>query len=575
MRILHTSINSFIRLTALSLTLICVGLQTMSQSNTAKTLQYKQLFPRNQTYEYQVLKAIDFNPSPTLANINLNETPKSFSELNDLEKAFGDLALLAVELYAAEFDPNADSQKLIRDIGNRNMPYYKPKITYILGLLVLNVVAGKGSDAPTLALKGWATDIYRSIKIRSARAVLDEYEKWKADPCGYKADGYKAPPDCALKDKNYAEWFSEKKPPEEIIGKAGLKSVLAGNVDAVTSTMALGVTAVSVAVASSMVQSGLGVLTPLLVEGATKILPTSLYAAFGGSGAAGIGSVSWAGVVAAPVAAIVMVVVVGTMEGFKVVEATKIEPMLKMKLGAAMVEHIDISNALMDDNARSMFIWAFQEAALKGFQLTNPKMNGEVRFYCQAGYVSKFKLSYTVGGKPINLETSDLTIGNEQYLSIPHDAKNIRVQGFYAAAGWKEIFNQTLVQPTYICYTSYGTVFEPKYKNDCPEVGSMVAKKNELTLTHGGGYVARLKVTYTQNGQTITLIDNNGLTAGWRKVFTIPQGASNVNVQGWSATGLAWEPWKQAINKTWPNPPNECLKIYGTTLDPKWNNECN
>ncbi len=561
--------------------LLCLGIQASAQSNNTQKFEYKQLFPRNQTYEYQVLKALDFNPNPGLANVNLNETVKSYAQLNDLEKAFGNLGLLAVELYAAQYDPSADPQKLLGGIRSRDMPYLKPTVTYILGLLVMNVVASKGNEAPTIALKGWATEMYRSIKVRSAKSVLDEYQKWKADPCGYKADGYTAPPDCALKDKNYTEWFADKKPPEAIIGKAGLKSVLSNNVGAVTSTMAIAVTSVSVAAATTMLQSGLGIMTTLIVEGGTKILPTTLYAAFGGSGAASIGSVSWAGVVAAPVAAAVMAIVVGTMEGFKVVEAAKVEPMLKLKLGAAMTEHIDIANALTDDNARSMFMWAFQEAAVKGFQLTEPKVNGEVRFYCQAGYVSKFKLSYTIdeplslNSKSVNVETSNLSVGNEQSFPIPYNAKNIRVQGFYAAAGWKEIFNQSLGQPTYICYTSYGTVFEPRYKNDCPEVGNMVAKKNELTLTHGGGYVARLRVTYVQNGQTVTLIDNSGLTAGWRKVFAIPQGASNISVEGWSATGLVWEPWKQVLNRKWPNPPNECLKIYGTTLDPKWNNECN
>jgi hypothetical protein len=265
------------------------------------------------------------------------------------------------------------------------------------------------------------------------------------------------------------------------------------------------------------------------------------------------------------------------MEGFAVVEAAKVEPMLKMKLGAAMTDPINIVNVMADSSSRDMFFIAFQESALKNFQITDPKVDGEVRFYCQAGYVSSFRLSYTVNGQDQTFTTPDLSAGFEKSFAIPYNASNIRVQGWYALGGWKELFNQTLAAPTYICYTSYGTVFpnDQHYKTDCPEVGSMTTKQNELTVTQGGGYTARITLTYTQNGKTVTSIDQDGLNIGWRKVFTIPADASNIRLVVKDATGLLWDPWKTVIDKTWPSPPNECIKVYGTTLDPKWDNECN
>ncbi|TMI83936.1 MAG: hypothetical protein E6H10_06875, partial [Bacteroidetes bacterium] len=213
--------------------------------------------------------------------------------------------------------------------------------------------------------------------------------------------------------------------------------------------------------------------------------------------------------------------------------------------------------------------------------------NGEVRFYCQAGYVSKFKLSYTAFGtdsrgypidKPYEFTTNELAVGNEESFAIPYDAKNIKVQGWYALAGWKEIFNQTVAAPSYLCYTTYGTVFEPKYKTDCPEVANMTTKPNELTVTQGGGYLAWVKLTYTQNGKTVVVQDQTGFSLGWRKVYAIPKDATNINLVIKDATGLSGllgSPWKTIIDKTWPLPPNECIKVYGTTLDPKWNSECN
>jgi Thiol-activated cytolysin beta sandwich domain len=236
---------------------------------------------------------------------------------------------------------------------------------------------------------------------------------------------------------------------------------------------------------------------------------------------------------------------------------------------------INITNEMADSSSRNMFFIAFQEAAEKKFVVAPPQVDGEIRFYCQAGYVSSFRLSYTLNGQAVTKTTKDLSVGFEETFPIPYNATNIKAQGWYALAGWKDLFNVTLAEPTYICYTSYGTVFQPSYKTDCPEVGNMTTRANQLTVTQGGGYSAWVRLTYTQNGQTVTKLDQSSTAAGWRQVFDIPSNATNIRLQAWSNTGWIGEPWKTIIDKTWPNPPNECIKVYGTTLDPKWNNECN
>ena len=48
----------------------------LSAQTSAKTVIVKQLFPRNQTYEYLMLKALGFNTNPSLTNVDLNETVK-------------------------------------------------------------------------------------------------------------------------------------------------------------------------------------------------------------------------------------------------------------------------------------------------------------------------------------------------------------------------------------------------------------------------------------------------------------------------------------------------------------------
>lgn len=550
---------------------------------TSVTLAYvpiRTLFVRGQSYEYRMLQAMKFFPYSN--QILLGGAVPQYSGIDPLGQAFGSLGLLAAEVYSSQF-PNATAESILSDINNSLQT--RQKVFGILAMLVMGKISKGAADPQTIALKNWATDLYYSIKVRTAKAVLTEYQKWKGDPCGYTADGYTRPPDCALGGLNFTQWYGTHSAPQDIIAKAGMKSVLGNNTDAMASGIAIALATVTIGASAAAVMSGLGVIvgsTLVNTAGVPIILSlTSLCSAFGGSGgmagaaAGAIGAVSWGGVVAAPVAAAILAIVVGTIEGFRVVEQAKVEPMLKMKLGAAMAEPINISNMMADTNSAKMFFVGFQEAAANGFQIIQPKVDGEVRFYCQAGYVSSFKLSYTLNGQAVTKTTKDLSVGYEETFPIPYNATSIGVEGLYSLGGWKQLFNQTLVRPTYICYTSYGTIFQPSFKTDCPEVGNMTTQANQLTITQGGGYSAWVRLSYTLNGQTVTKIENNSVAAGWRQVVDIPVGSTNIHLQIWDATGLVWDPWKTVVDKTWPYPPNECVKVYGTTLDPKWNNECN
>lgn len=526
----------------------------------AQTVKVKTLFPREQTFEYAVLRAMKYS---TFANeILIGGQMKHYSNLSDLDKAFGKLALMAAEFsYAGNMTITA--QQALDQIQNTPNNIKRNQVAGILGVLLINEVQKTNTDPLTMALKNWATDLYRSVWVRSAKAVLDEYGKWKNDWCTYEGI---SPEQCRVQSQGISSLFASRKPPQDLIGKNGLKALLDNNADAVAVGTSLGLAAVGLV-------TSFGVLTSVMTFG-TAATTVSLFTAFGAKGVSILGA-GFAGVVAAPIAAAILCIVVGTIEGYAVIEAAKLEPMLKMKLGAAMTSPINIINVMADSTARDMFFIGFMESATKNFSITPPKVNGEVRFYCQAGYVSSFRLTYTLNGQAQTFTTPDLAVGQEKSFSIPYNATNIRVQGWYALGGWKELFNVALDKPTYICYTSYGTVFEPKYKTDCPEVGSMVTQPNQLTITQGGGYVAWIRLEYNEGGQTKRVLDKSDCPGGWRQVFTIPATATNIRLQAWSNTGLIWEPWKIIIDKTWPSPPNECIKVYNTTLDPKWNNECN
>ena len=540
----------------------------------------KEIFPRNETWEHRMLQAMNINPLGSLASYG-QLVPSN--QLAPLEQAFGRLSLLAAELLATKLTPGYTAPTLIYDISN--ISELRGQFNGILALLVMIESSKSSNDESVRALKTWSTRLFTSIKIRSAKAVLDQYQQWKSNPCNYNQPGYTKHPNCATPN-SYGDMFATMQPPSDIIAKAGLKSVLDKYAELVASGVSVGATGIALISAGMALTSTLGATTATVGSTASYV---SLGTAFGGTGGTGaasggaIGAVGWASVAAAPIAATIFAIIVGTTEGIKVVEAAKVEPMLKLKLGVAMTDYINITNVLSDSNGRTMFLVAFMEAAQKRYQVTPANVDGEVRFYCQAGYISKFKLSYSLNvdktgyfaeNKTFEFSTKDLNVGSEESFTVPAGAKNITIRGTYLAGTWKELFNVKWDKPNYLCYTTYGTIFDAKYKTDCPEVNNMSARPNKLTLTHGGGYTAWFTLTYKRADGVAVKEESKGFTIARTNFYQIPTGATNVQLVIRSATGLLWEPWKEFFNKTWPEPPNECIRIYGTSLHPTWNNEC-
>ena len=548
--------------------------QDQPEAGAATTVVLRRIFPRGQGYEARMLKALQFGWYGN--QIWLGGTPPAASSLPALDQGFAQLALAAAEAYYAS-QPQVTADEVIRQVENLNDQNPRRGVTGYLGLLLAGKMLDQSRDAPTVALRTWATDLFRNQKITAAKSSLDEYLRWKNDPCGYEG---KPAGEC----QTMANLFTTRTPPQDMIALKALNSVMGGRANeiAAATTIAAGAAAMTAAGAALTAALGTVVIQGSVTTGGVVIsqVATSLFAAFGGTGGAAAGGAgaiggAWASVVAAPIAAAVMVAVVGTMEGFKVVEAARVEPMLRLKLGAAMTENIVIENALVDQNTANFFFLGFENVAANRFAIPASNVAGEVRFYNQAGYVARFKLAYTLNGAPQSFSTSNLPVGRDETFAIPSAATNIVASGeWFDGINWKSLFTRSLPRPTMIGFTSYGTVFSPQVKDEYPEISNIIAAANELTVTQGGGYVAWIRVTYQQGSQTVTPVDNGSVGAGWRQVFTIPANATNIRLQAWSKTGLVWEPWKTIIDKQYPSPPNECIKVYGTTLDPKWNNEC-
>jgi hypothetical protein len=533
----------------------------------------RQIFPRGQSYEAQILQALRYGIYGN--QIFLGGQAPMASGLPALDQGFARLALAAAEAYYAN-QPQITPDQVLSQLRSNSTA--KSAVIGNLGLILITKMFDMSRDPQTVALRQWATELYRNQRITAAKASLDQYLLWKADPCGYEG---RPAGEC----QTMANLFTTRTPPQDMIALKALGQVMSAQTQqvATATTIAAGALATTVA-AAALTTAALGtVVVPGAVTTSGVVIgqvTTSLFAAFGGSGGSAAGAAgalggAWVGVAAAPIAAAVMIVVVGTMEGMKVVEAARVEPMLKLKLGAAMTEDIVIENALTDANAKDFFFLAYQAAAANGFALPRNNVAGEVRFFNQAGYVARFKLAYNLNGSPQSNSTQTLAVGHDETFAIPAAATNIVASGeWFDGINWKSLFTRSLSRPTYIGFTSYGTVFGPSYKDEYPEISNIIAQANQLTVTQGGGYVAWIRVTYTRGGQGVTAVDDSGAGAGWRQVLTIPTDATNIHLQAWTKTGLVWDPWHGIIDKTYPSPPNECIKVYGTTLDPKYNNEC-
>lgn len=534
----------------------------------------RQIFVRDQAYEARILKALNYGYYGNREFLD-GQYPQAGS-LPPLERGFAHLAMAAAEAYYAT-QPDVTPDVAISQLGSVTRAH--DAMIANLAVLLVAKMTDRSRDAETVALREWVTTAYRQQKVAAAKAALDQYLLWKNDPCGYEK---KPAGEC----KTMANLFTTRTPPQDMIALNAINGVLASNASAVASSATIGAVAVVGAGAAALTSAAIGVVVvPGTISTAGAMVgqvSTSLFAAFGGTGAGAgggagaIGAGGFAGVAAAPIAAAVLAVVVGTMEGFKVVEAARVEPMLRLKLGAAMSEPIVIENALSESQAINFFYIAFQNAAKNRFAIPAPNVDGEVRFYNQAGYVARFTLAYTLAGARKSLTTSALAVGREESFSIPAAATAVVASGeWFNGVSWKSLFTKNLSGPTYIGYTSYGTVFSPAVKDEYPEISNIQQSSEQLlSITHGGGYIAKIKVTYTRAGATVVALNRTAVSAGFKQTIFIPSDATNIYMEAFSETGWVGEPWKQIIKKTWPSAPSECIKIYGTTLAPRWNNEC-
>jgi len=95
-----------------------------------------------------------------------------------------------------------------------------------------------------------------------------------------------------------------------------------------------------------------------------------------------------------------------------------------------------------------------------------------------------------------------------------------------------------------------------------------------VRLKHDGAYVARFTVSWEEadhNGEYGPHSWSSGeVTADYTHQVDLPGDARRVKIHADAATGLVWDPWGDAINVTEDGPTNKTYRIFGTTLDRKY-----
>ncbi len=531
-------------------------------------------FPRQLTWESDLCKSLG------IAGVAAN-----YSGLTAFQQAIGTMALDATEVFfAAIGQPNLTPAEALNKLNgeivisggagaNSSM---KTKITGIIGALVVDKIKKNGTDAQTVAVRNWAVEVFRQIKVDAAVGTLKEYKIWKNNPCSYSAPGYTKPQECnaVVGNNPYNSMWKTSKPPSDLLLKAGL-AYAAGSNNQIVQGVSGALAGVSLVAGFAAVTSGLGVATSGV--GPTT---TALFYAFGsgsGSGAAAIGATSWAGVAAGPAAVITAAIMVGVTQGAAVIEGEQAEWKLKQAIAAAMKENINMVNVLADKNTGALFLIGLVKSAQNGWKPPVVEIEGEVTFFCEAGYVSKFTLTYTLNGQAKSFSTNEMTTGVWQKFAIPAAAKTIEVKGFMISAGEHQIFKELLATPTYTSYKVYGTIFKQEWSNDWPmSVGGEISTTaGQIKFLHGAGFVANWLISYDLPGKPGQSYNPTGTAFGWTKTYNLPLDATNVRILIQGGTGLAWEPWRTTYDLTTPTAPNVCIKIYGTSLDQKWNGDCN
>jgi hypothetical protein len=86
-------------------------------------------------------------------------------------------------------------------------------------------------------------------------------------------------------------------------------------------------------------------------------------------------------------------------------------------------------------------------------------------------------------------------------------------------------------------------------------------------VRNGGGYVARFSVSYKFDGKDFSK-DSGDFSLGVNKSISVPAGATDIHLKVEEAWFIA--SWTTIFTQNFGSPVTKCYKIWGTTLNPSW-----
>lgn len=191
-----------------------VSTASMASAIPPSTAALRRFFPVGLSYEAKMLTAIKYG---MYANrIYLAGQIPTGASLPPLDRGFAQLAMLSTEAYFNSQPTMTADEALLRlkiDVTAR-----RAVIGY-MGVLLAGKMMDKSRDPVTVALRQWATDLYRNQRITLAKASLDQYLMWKADPCGYEG---LPPRQC----QTMANLFTTRTPPQDMLALKSMNTVL-------------------------------------------------------------------------------------------------------------------------------------------------------------------------------------------------------------------------------------------------------------------------------------------------------------------------------------------------------------
>ncbi len=89
-------------------------------------------------------------------------------------------------------------------------------------------------------------------------------------------------------------------------------------------------------------------------------------------------------------------------------------------------------------------------------------------FFNQGGYVARYSVTFTSGGKTQTCSTGDTTAGFTKTCTVPADATGVKAFGQEATGlawePWRTVFNQSVANPlSNKCYKTWGTTLNPQW----------------------------------------------------------------------------------------------------------------